>query len=175
MKNALFFVAAMIPLAACEPAVGTDQGAQTNAVSVLNHGEIETAPDGRCFARTNAPTQTIIVEEQVLVVPEVRDANGTMTSPPVFRNITRPQTVDVGVGERFETLCAPQYTQTMIATLQRALRVRGTYTGPISGTLDAATSQAVLDFQRSIGRDSAVLDMSTARQLGIVTTPIDKL
>jgi hypothetical protein len=175
MKHAGLWAIAVALLTGCDPVEAPVSDGPVNQLSALDLGEIETDANGRCFTRTARPTQTTIIQEQVLVVPEVRDANGTVTSPPVFRNITRPQTVEVGQGDRFETLCPPQYTPTLVATLQRALRVRGVYAGPINSTLDTATSAAISEFQQRSGRDSDVLDIAVARQLGVVTTPLDQL
>lgn len=144
-----------------------------NAVDQLDLGEIETRSDGRCFARMDQPTRTTIVEELELVIPETRDANGVVTAPPVYRTITRPQTAVVGEGLRFETLCPPEYTPDRVATIQRALRVRGAYAGPINGTLDAATGNAIRQFQQPQGIQSDVIGLDVARDLGVVATPID--
>ncbi|MEJ6398311.1 peptidoglycan-binding domain-containing protein [Yoonia sp. 208BN28-4] len=144
-----------------------------STVDRLNLGEIETTVDGQCFARMDQPTETSIIEELELVIPETTDAEGNVTAPPVYRTITRPQTLAIGEGERFETLCPPAYTPERVATLQRALRVRGAYAGPINGTLDTATGAAIRQFQRPDGIKSNLIEIDIARRLGVVATPID--
>lgn len=136
--------------------------------AVLDFGQIETAADGRCFGHDVAPAVIETVTEQILVTPEQRGANGAVTVPATFRTITRQQIIRERAELRFETLCPPQYTPELVATLQRALKARGVYPGPINGALDGATSQAIQRFQRRAGHDSPLLDIRTARDLGIV-------
>lgn len=156
------------------PSAGPSAG-PVNALAALDLGEIETTAEGRCFAKTDAPTDTTIVSELILVVPEERNAQGVVTTPPIYRNITRPQTRPVGEGVPFETLCPPQFTAETVSTLQRALRVRGIYAGPINGLLDADTGDAIGRLQRPEGIESNLLALRTARQLGIVAVPLDQL
>ncbi len=84
----------ILPLlaAACAPAPAADDAAPI----VVSLGEIETDTRGRCFATTAGPTQTNIVEEMLEVAPAQRSADGTLLNPPVFRTISRPQTVTTG-------------------------------------------------------------------------------
>ena len=176
MNRVFLTLALCIALAGCQPATEVvSPTGPANAIDRLDLGEIETGTDGRCFARMDQPTQTSIVEEMELVIPETRDANGAVTAPPVFRTFARPQTVATGEGRRFETLCPPQYTHERVATLQRALRVRGTYAGPIHGTLDTATGNAIRQFQAPSGVQSNLLGIETARLLGVIATPIAQL
>ncbi len=139
---------------------------------VVSLGEIETDALGRCYTMTAGPTQTNIVEELIEVAPEARAQDGTLVNPAVYRTITRPQTVTVGAGTRFETVCPPVYTAAFVSTLQRALLIRRAYDGQITGQYDETTSLAVQNFQRSDGLDSPLLGIKTARGLGIVAAPI---
>jgi peptidoglycan hydrolase-like protein with peptidoglycan-binding domain len=66
-------------------------------------------------------------------------------------------------------------TPDILASLQRALAVRGLYTGPINGQADAATSAAVQRYQAETGLDSPVLSLASARSLGLIATPLDQL
>lgn len=161
----------VLPLAlvACTGAPSRD--AVAPAEIVVSLGEIETDVTGRCFATTAGPTRTEIVDELIEVVPEVRAADGNVTSPPVYRTVSRPRTVSTGPGRRFETVCPPVYTVPFVSSLQRALLIRRAYDGPITGQYDDATSLAVQMFQRPDGIDSPLLGVDAARSLGIVAVP----
>ena len=159
-------------LSACQTAPGS--GAEPRpAEAVITQGEIEADGDGRCFARTAAPTETVVVEELAEVVPEVRDQNGVITSPAVFRTVTRPQTRATGPGRRFETVCPHLLTSELVLTLQRALIVRRVYAGPVNGTYDEPTRAAVRSVQITEGIDSPLLSVDLARTLGIIAIPRD--
>ena len=62
-----------------------------------------------------------------------------------------------------------------VASLQRALKARGFYLQPLTGVLDAHTSEAVRRFQADRGLDSLRLSLAAARELGIVSTDLDQL
>ncbi|SEN20647.1 Putative peptidoglycan binding domain-containing protein [Loktanella fryxellensis] len=160
--------AAMVLLTACGAAQGPDA---QSAPIVIAMGEIETDAAGRCFAMTAPQTQTNIVEDTVEVVPAQRAADGTVTQAAVLRRVSRPQTVAVGPGARFETLCPPAYTVAFVQTLQRALLIRRSYAGPITGQYDTATREAVAAFQRNRDIDSSLLSVDVARDLGITAVP----
>ena len=135
---------------------------------LIDMGQIETANDGRCYANDISPAviETVIIQE--IENPEVRDANGQVTRPAAFRTVNRQQIVRERVGIRFETVCPQNYTIERVSTLQRALKARGFYNGPISGTLDRATGFAIQQFQRTDGPDTVLLSIATARKLGVV-------
>ncbi|MEL6570681.1 MAG: peptidoglycan-binding domain-containing protein [Pseudomonadota bacterium] len=128
----------------------------------------ETEFDDRCFAKTEPQEVTRIVTEQVLVLPERTSPDGSITSPPVFREQSRPvvETVDNSID--FETLCPAERSEETIATLQRALKARVAYDGPITGSYDTPTQQAVQAFQRPSGYDSPEIARVVAEQLGVV-------
>lgn len=146
--------------------VSTAPPAQSDPTNSL--GAIETTADGMCFANSAAETETMMEDIVVEVVAETLDRNGVVTSPAVFRNVTRPKTIVVGEGIRFETVCPPVLTQSFVTTLQRALLTREAYSGAVNGQYDAATGIAVQRFQRAQGIDSPYLSVSTARQLGVL-------
>lgn len=162
-------------LAACSPQTGTEQPARADTDDVIPLGAIETTTQGACFAMTAGATETVVVEDVIEVTPVVKDRNGVVISPPVFRNITRPSTNTVTNGERFETVCPPLLTSSFIATLQRAMITRRAYSGAVTGQYDTATGLAVQRFQRMQGIDSPYLAVSTARQLGVLAVERDSL
>jgi hypothetical protein len=67
----------------------------------------------------------------------------------------------------FEVPCEP-VTPAFAASLQRALKARGLYAGPVTGRIDAATAEAVRRFQAARGLESATLSLAAARMLGLV-------
>ena len=144
-------------------------------LNLISEGEIETTASGQCFARTAPPTRTRIIEEQVLVTPGIKAADGTYSSPPIFRNQTRPVTEPIGEGTQFETLCPPEYTPDRVATLQRALKARLAYTGPITSVLDEQTRAAIRTLQLPRGIDSPLIERGLAETFGIVALDRDAL
>ena len=158
----LIYATAIGALFACAPA-----SMQPKNV-LIDVGQIETRRDGRCFANDTSPAVIQTVRVQEIERAEVRDAAGALVSPATFRTVIRQQIVQERAPIRFETVCPQNYTRDFVATLQRALTVRGVYTGPISGNLDDATGTATRVFQRRDGPDSVLLSLETARKLGIV-------
>lgn len=142
---------------------------------IIAFGAIETTADGTCIAKGAAETTTVDESVVIEVVPATLDQNGVVTSPAVFRNVTRPKTVVVSEGTRFETVCPPALTQSFVTTLQRALQTRDAYSGAVNGQYDAATGIAVQRFQRAQGIDSPYLSVATARQLGVLAVARDSL
>ncbi|SEW22155.1 Putative peptidoglycan binding domain-containing protein [Cognatiyoonia koreensis] len=168
-------VLGVIALTACGPQPGVEQPTQSSADEVITLGAIETSTSGACFAKTAGPTETVVIEELLEVAPAVKDRNGVVVSPAVFRNVSRPATNTVGDGERFETVCPPALTPAFVATLQRAMITRRAYSGAVNGQYDTATGLAVQRFQREQGIDSPYLAVSTARQLGVLAVERDSL
>lgn len=79
----------------------------------------------------------------------------------------------IGAEERmFAVPCPAAATPEFWASVQRALAVRGLYTGPVTGANDAATGEAVRRFQAPLGLDSPVLSLDAARQLGLMRWPM---
>jgi len=106
---------------------------------------------------------------------EQRDESGVVTVPAAFRTMVRQQIVRERSEIRFETICPQNYSQDLVSTLQRALKARGFYTGPISGILDETTGTAIQRFQRQDGRDTPLLAIETARKLGVVAFDLNEL
>jgi peptidoglycan hydrolase-like protein with peptidoglycan-binding domain len=59
-------------------------------------------------------------------------------------------------------------TPEFVASVQRALKVRALYRGPISGQMDSRTRAAIRAFQAPDGLDSGILSLDAARKLGLV-------
>ncbi len=82
---------------------------------------------------------------------------------------SQPDVALLDTTNRFETLCPADYSPALISDLQRALAVRDTYDGPISGLMDAQTVEAISTFQAAQGVNSGLLGRETARDLGLIT------
>ncbi|MCC5983818.1 MAG: peptidoglycan-binding protein [Rhodobacteraceae bacterium] len=67
--------------------------------------------------------------------------------------------------------CPEELTESFIASLQRALAVRGYMEGDVTGFADPQTIAAVHAFQAARGLDSAVLSYRTGQDLGLL--PVD--
>jgi hypothetical protein len=138
-------------------------------------GAIETDTAGRCYGRDVAPAVIATVTAQELDRPAVVAEDGTVTSPAVYRTVTRQQITRERQEVAFETICPPAYTATFVASLQRALAVRGFYGGSVNGVMDTATGRAVQDFQRQSGPDSPLLSLATARSLGLIVLSSEEI
>lgn len=161
MKS-LFYATVIATICACAPV----QPRPANVM--IDVAPIEVQRDGRCFANDTAPAVIQTVRLQEVETAETRSADGTVISPATFRTAIRQQILRERALIRFETVCPQDYTRDFVATLQRALTVRGIYQGPISGNLDNTTATATRVFQRQDGPDSVLLSVQTARALGIV-------
>ncbi len=69
---------------------------------------------------------------------------------------------------RFAVPCPDQMDTDFLASLQRALIVRGYHEGTVSGEMDSATTEAIRRYQRPRGLDSEILSLDAARALGLV-------
>ena len=98
---------------------------------------------------------------------EVRN-DGTVVQPAIYKTETRQAIVRERKVTWFQTPCARDQTPEFVSSLQRALKARGLYRGPISGQMDARTRAAVRAFQQPQGLNSGILSLAAARQLGLV-------
>lgn len=162
MKIQAFSAAALTAIGACSPPTVAPDNVQ------VDMGQIETSLSGKCYATDTAPAIIETVTVQEIDTPEVRNDQGVVIQPASFRTVTRQNIVRDRQDIRFETVCPPVYTSEFVATLQRALAVRGIYAGQINGLLDATTSSAIQRFQRTDGPDTGLLSIETARKLGLV-------
>lgn len=160
------YIIPLLALVACAPVT-----APAPANVLIDMGQIETETNGRCFAKDVAPAVIETVTIQEIDTPEIRNADGVVTSPASFRTVTRQQIIQERRDIRFETVCPQTYSAELVSTLQRALKARAFYAGQITGTLDAQTGTAIQRFQRQDGLDSPLLSLETARKLGLVALP----
>lgn len=164
------WVMAALGLMACQPAtIDTPARADLALGQVIRNGD--TPPDGpagQCWDRDIKPAVIETQTDQVLVQPEVRGADGTLVTSAIFSTETRQRMVQDRAQVWFPAPCPDDFTQELVATLQRALKARGFYLLPLTGAYDAPTMAAVRRYQAGRGLDSPKLSLGAARELGIV-------
>ncbi|MGA0541515.1 peptidoglycan-binding domain-containing protein [Neotabrizicola sp. VNH66] len=129
-------------------------------------------PEGACWQADIRPAVIETVTEQVMVSPEVRGPDGSVTRPATYATETRQRIVEDRGTVWFRTPCAAEMTPEFIATLQRALKARGLYLLPLTGSMDAPTRDALRRYQRARGLDSDHLSLAAARDLGIIAADL---
>jgi len=131
----------------------------------------EGAPEGTCWAKDATPAIIETVTEHVLVRPAALNPDGSIYAPASYRTETRQAIVKERSEILFERPCEIVFSPEFVASLQRALSVRGFYSGNTTGAFDKFTLRAIRAYQRTQGLDSAILSMDAARKLGLVAIP----
>lgn len=121
-----------------------------------------------CFGQDATPAEIETVTEQIMLQPPSVSVDGKVLYPAVYKTEVQQQITKERRELWFETPCTAELSPDFIASLQRALKVRGVYRGPITGEMSARTRHAIRAFQRPQGLDSAILSKAAARQLGLV-------
>ena len=136
---------------------------------------LDTAPPGaapgQCWGKHVSPAVIETVTEQVVLQPAEILTDGSIAQPAIYKTETRQAIVKERQETWFETPCPAQLTPDFNASVQRALKARGKYTGLVNGLLDARTRAAIRAFQAPQGLDSGNLSMAAARKLGLVAVP----
>jgi hypothetical protein len=141
----------------------------------LDHAGPPPGPEGTCWADAITPAAFETTTEQTLASAEVLDAAGNVIAPASYRTVSKVILLHDREEVWFKTPCPEALTEDFVATLQRALKARGLYRLPLTGVMDAATSEAVRRYQASRGFDSPVLTLAATRELGIVATALSDL
>ena len=126
-----------------------------------------TDPDN-CYGQDATPAVIETVTEQIMLQPAEISVDGAVAYPAVYKTETRQRIVKERTELWFETPCSGELTPEFVASLQRALKVRGYYRGPVTGEMTPRTRRAVRAYQKPQGLDSAILSKAAARQLGLV-------
>lgn len=129
-------------------------------------------PEGACWQADTRPAVIETVTEQVLIRAETRDSSGKVIAPAVFGTETRQRIVQDRGTVWFRSPCPEEFTPEFIATVQRALKARGLYLLPLTGSLDPETRAAIGRYQRARGLDSDHLSLAGARDLGLVAADL---
>ncbi|KIN64516.1 Lipoprotein [Sulfitobacter noctilucicola] len=150
---------------------GTDDAPpEPGVLEPTRNGPPGAAP-GTCWGKTVSPAVVEVVSSRVQIKAAKVNPDGTIGSPPVYRTKEEQVIVSPRRDNWFETPCPDVLTEEFVSSLQRALSARGLYGGAVTGRLDQATRDAVQAFQKSNGRDSAVLTVASARDLGLIAVP----
>lgn len=157
----LQIIALALGVAGCSPTIDP-----TAKISLIDTDK--DIPTGACTATDRTPAVIETRIEDVLVSPAVIGDDGTVIKPAVFRTDTRQLIVQERQDIRFETPCPPVLDQDFLASLQRALKARGHYQGPINGRMDGDTRRAIRSYQAVSGLQSDILSMDAARRLGLL-------
>ena len=107
------------------------------------------------------------VTDQIILQPAEILADGTIAQPAIYKTETRQQIVKPREDTWFETPCEEEITPDFTASLQRALKARGHYRGPINGMFDSRTRTAIRAYQKPQGLDSDMISLAAARQMGL--------
>lgn len=129
------------------------------------------AAPGTCWGKRTTPAVIETVTEQVLLQPAQVTSDGNVLQPALYKTETHQRIVTERRELWFETPCDEVMDAEFIASLQRALAVRGVYSGPINGEMTRATRHAIRNYQQPLGLDSAILSLQAARRLGLVAYP----
>lgn len=157
-------------LAGCQPGASNDP---TKPDSLSRELVTKTGPkppsEGQniCWADDMIPAIIETVTEQVQVQPEEQGPNGEILRAAVFETKTAQRIVQDRRDVWFRAPCEAVLTLDFVASLQRALKARGFYTGALTGQLDPPTRHAIRLFQEPLGLASERLSLAAARRLGI--------
>lgn len=125
------------------------------------------AEEGSCWGKHVTPAEIETVTHQIMMQPAEVRSDGSVSAPAIYKT----ETTQAIVRERrelwFETPCAQELTPEFVSSLQRALKVRGHYRGPVTGYIDVRTRRAVRLYQAPQGLDSGILSLAAARKLGL--------
>lgn len=130
---------------------------------------------GECWAGEISPAVIETVTEQVEVTPAQPAGNGKPAVAATFQSQVQQQILTERSDVWFRVPCPGQIGPDTIASLQRALKVRGLYRGGVTGALDPATATAIRRYQAPQGLDSDTLSLVAARQLGLIAWDRDAL
>lgn len=169
---------AALALAACAPRLAIAPplpGDLSDEIIPKTGASPPPGPEGACWAAEHMPAVYETVTEQTLVTPEVRDAQGNVTSPASYHSVSKLSQISLERDIWFRSPCPEAMTLSFVATLQRALKARGFYLAEVTGQMDAATAEALRRYQAEHGLDSAQLSLAAAKDLGLTTTALDEL
>jgi len=126
------------------------------------------AAPGTCHAEEVTPAVVETVTEQVIDRPARRAPDGSLLAPAIYRTETHQKIVRERRAIWIEVPCDEVQTIEFVASVQRALKARGLYAGPITAIYDAPTRAAIRAYQARRGLDSDILALETARELGLI-------
>ena len=166
---------ALIALTACSDQ-RPDLGAlgEPQLVAQLSQVAPPGARPGSCWGKDATPAVIETVTHRAMLQPAEVLSDGTIVRPPIYKTETRQDIVRPRRETWFETPCKATMTPEFIASVQRALAVRGHFHGTANGEMDARTRAAVRRYQAPQGLDSGILSLAAARALGLVAMERDR-
>jgi regulator of extracellular matrix RemA (YlzA/DUF370 family) len=112
--------------------------------------------------RTPARYTTVRIKKLIQPASERRIA-----IPATYKTITKKKKIAEGYAKWVPIVCQSSINSTMITQVQRALKAKGFYNGPIDGIWGAASKSATRAYQKAKGLPVAGLSMATMQSLGI--------
>ncbi|MGB8622789.1 MAG: peptidoglycan-binding domain-containing protein [Paracoccaceae bacterium] len=158
-------------LAACQADMPMADVARLNEEPAQAATAPPDAPPDTCWGSYVTPAVVETVTEHKRVKPGETPPLGKDIAAPRYRIESRQKIVRERTEIRFETPCPDRMDAAFLSSLQRALKVRGLYDGPVTGQMDAATRRAVRRYQTRQGLKSSQLSVDAARKLGLVAYP----
>lgn len=158
---------AALMLSACQPTLTPPHLREPDVM----HTRAEAPPGatpGTCWGKDATPAVIETVTEQIMLQPAEVAVDGTVINPAIYKTETRQAIVKERRETWFEVPCDDVMTPSFIASVQRALSVRGHYRGPVTAEMDARTRAAIRAYQKPQGLDSGILSLAAARKLGLV-------
>ncbi|WP_102108868.1 peptidoglycan-binding domain-containing protein [Oceaniglobus roseus] len=120
-----------------------------------------------CFDTVTIPAVVETRTEHILAAPDASSAAAEADAPARYETVTETRILQDRREIVLQTVCAHEQTPAFIASLQRALQVRGHYTGAVTGEMDAATRAAVRRYQGQQGLNASALSLAGAKRLGL--------
>lgn len=168
-----YLVIACAALSACGD-ISTVTRADNGSLYTPGRAAPADAAPGTCWDKTETPAVVETLTEDILVQPAQISNTGTVQSPPIYRSQTRQIIVSERQENWFQIVCPADLGEEYVASVQRALDLRGKYRGVITGKMDPATRDAIASFQRAEGiktENPGTLTIAGARKLGLWTAP----
>jgi len=172
---ALLMASCAQPVAIDDAAASPTIPAGTRLAAELVRGARPQAGAGECWAEELTPAVIETVTDQVEVAPARTATDGKPAQPATYRSQVQQRILSERSDVWFQVPCPEQIGPEVVASLQRALKVRGLHRGPVTGMLDPATATAIRRYQAPQGLDSTKLSLAAARQLGLVAFDRDDL
>jgi hypothetical protein len=124
-------------------------------------------PDS-CWGKHTTPAVIETVTQQIVLQPAQITSDGHVIQPAIYKTETQQRILRERKDTWFETPCPALQTPEFTASVQRALKARGLYRGPITSQMDNRTRAAIRRYQKPQGLDSGILSSAAARKLGLL-------
>jgi len=164
-------ILAMLALVGCAP-LNISHIADTSASDIDPIGPPDAEP-GACYGKEILPAVIETATEHVLTRAATYADDGSLLTPAAYQTERLQKIVSERADVWFKVPCDAQKIDAFDASLQRALKVRGYYKGPITGALGPKTRQAIRRYQQDHGLSSSKLSLKSARALGLSAVPRD--